>query len=219
MFRHALTFRSTAIAATTLTLAFGALAAPTPEAVPPALAPGFVVEWVQVDAAAGSPDAPHSIADALAILDRTGGFTELARTTQILPTIDVHDPDVPFPGVDPVFAIRVTGFVTLDAGIYSFIASHDDGISLSLGGEEIIRYDGDTGIIDTASPEFTLTAGVYSFSAVSWEQGGAFDLVFRQVQPGRNPTLVAGNHNPVPEPGSLLLAALAGGVLLRRRRH
>lgn len=190
-----------------------AWAAPVPAVVVPALAPGFVVEWAE------SEQAPHSIADALAILNGTGPFTVLNRVQQVLLDIDLTDTSAPFAGVDPFFAVRVSGYVSLEADNYTFSGLHDDGLMMVLGGEEIIRFDSDTPPRTSTSAPMTLVAGLYAFTAVSWEQGGGFNLTLRQQQAGRNPTLFAA-FNAVPEPSSWLLvgAAFLGMAVGSRRK-
>ncbi|OYU93177.1 MAG: hypothetical protein CFE45_21230, partial [Burkholderiales bacterium PBB5] len=129
------------------------------------LADGFTVEWAQVTTS------PHSVADATNALNGTGGFTVLNRATQFVNFVDFNDASVPFAGADPMFAVRVSGFITLGGGNYSFLSIHDDGIRISVGGETVVLYDADTPTRADDSAIFALTAGVYRFEAISWEQG------------------------------------------------
>jgi hypothetical protein len=189
-------------------------AAPTPIMPPPALVAGFQVEWAQVDAS------PHSIADAVNALNGTGGFNVLNRATQSMDTVDLQDVDVPFGGADPLFAVRVSGFITLAAGRYGFLSFHDDGLRLTVGGEEVITFDADTANVQTDSAFFDLMAGVYAYEAIGWEQGGAFNLQLGIDSNGARDFVIGSHAAVVPEPASLGLVAIglfAAGLAGRRR--
>lgn len=207
-----------------LATAASAMAAPVPEASPPALTTGFKVDWVSVDLT----KIPHSLADADNVLAGTGGFVVTGSTTQYLNTIDFSDATVPFTASDgdPRFAVHAYGFVTLAAGSYQFAAYHDDGARLIVGGETVINFPTDTGPTTTWSAVYTLPAGVYSFDAVGWEQGGqfVFKLGTAQTVNSTSIDLLNGFHAAaVPEPGAAAMLAaglaLVGWVGARRRRH
>ena len=195
-----------------------ALAVPVAETSPPPLLSGFQVDWVNVDVA------PHSLADAANAMAGTGGFTILNSATQFLNTVDLSDTTVPFAGADPIFAVQVSGFIQLAAGNYQFAAYHDDGARLVIGGETVIDFPTDTSPTTTLSSVYALPAGVYSFSALGWEQGGQFVFQLGTVaSPGAAIDLSSGFHAAaVPEPGvaGMLAAGLAlvGWVGARRRR-
>lgn len=191
--------------------------------VPANLQTGFVIEWVQVDVAPFGAGSPSSVAEAQAILDGTSGLTELGRVTQTSTFINYQDANVPFGGADPVFAVRVSGYITLGAGTYSFLSFHDDGLRVNVGGETVINFDANTPNVATDSPFYNLAAGVYSYEAISWEAGGAFNMqlgidVNGTAADGR--VFLAGQHQ-VPEPGTLALTALAmlaAGSRLKSRK-
>ena len=85
--------------------------------------------------------------------------------------VDLQDGDVPVIGADPLFAVRVSGFISLQAGRYSFLSFHDDGLRLIVGDDEVITFNADTPNVQTDSAFFDLGAAVYKYEAISWEQG------------------------------------------------
>lgn len=193
--------------------ATAAMAIPVAETSPPPLDTGFRVEWVQTST---------SLQNIAGALDALAGNGILASASEYRSTINLTDADIPFltPAQDPLAAVRVTGYITLAAGTYTFSSSHDDGVRLTVGGEVVVIFDSNTGTITTTSPSYTLAAGTYAVEAISWEQGGVFALALNQNN-GSGDVLLAGLH-AVPEPATMGLAiaglALVGAAVRRRRQ-
>jgi hypothetical protein len=178
-----------------------ASAAPISTSPAPSLVDGFKVEWVQV------AEAPTSVADAYDAL-AGNGFTVLDTFTEYRTPINLSDASAPFSGTDPFFAVRVTGYITLGADdTYTFLSIHDDGIRVVVGGEEVVLVDTATSAIETDSVPFALTAGVYSYEAVGWEQGGGFNLLLGIDSASTGRVFLSGSH-AVPEPASPALIGI-----------
>jgi hypothetical protein len=104
---------------------------------------------------------------------------------------------------------------------------HDDGMTLDIGGQNVITVDLITDFTESTETVEFLDPGLYPMSLALFENFGEADLVFSYITPNANrqlvPTAVL-NSNVVPEPTGLIiwnvLGILAGGaVWYRRRRH
>lgn len=201
-----------------------AVAAPVAVSNPPPLTNGFQIDWVQIDANVKNV---HTLTDAQNVLAGTGGFSIINTATTFANTLNLVEAS-PFDSpsnTDPRFVVHVTGYLQLAAGSYQFASFHDDGVSVVLGGENIINFPTDTSPTTTFSAAYALTGGVYAFDLIGWEQGGQFDMNFTQsLAAATNGQFVLsqGFHatSNVPEPGSFALAGLAmlGLAAARRRR-
>ncbi len=77
-------------------------------------------------------------------------------------------------GADDDFAVEYSGYI--DIGIsdtYSFRSYTDDGFQLSIGGDVVSQYTIDRPPGVTTDSVY-LASGLYEFSFLGWEQGGAF---------------------------------------------
>lgn len=77
-------------------------------------------------------------------------------------------------GGDDSFAVEYTGYIDIAAGdTYSFRSFTDDGFRLTIGGHVVSQYFNDRAPGVTIDSVW-LDAGIYEFSFLGWEQGGAF---------------------------------------------
>ena len=235
--------RSSALATLVMLGMAGSAAEAAPVAVGAALSgdgDGIHTLWVRASEAA------HSIAGAINVLASAGesvsfvapqiDFRDFTGGTEgIASSSDLPDPFTHIEGGvaqdDPIFAVRYSGFLNVAvSGQYSFQALTDDGFSLLLGGEQISAFDGDRA---PASTEVTLTLddGLYSLEMVGWEQIGNFVDELSWIRPGDSAYAVIGTAAggkalftsapaavPVPAALPLLVSALGGLGLLRRRQ-
>lgn len=149
---------------------------------------GLYSRWVNVEFSIN----PNSLAEARAVLTLQPGdegyISEAAGLTWMIDYADDfgyggNSPDefmvVPF-GLDNdtgdhTFAVEYSGYLNVfESGFYAFDVRHDDGFSFTLGGELISEFPFDTGPRFTTSDPVFLAAGMYPFSFIGWEQGGAF---------------------------------------------
>ncbi|MCC6231532.1 MAG: PEP-CTERM sorting domain-containing protein [Verrucomicrobiales bacterium] len=187
---------------------------------------------------------PHSIANANSILGLgLGDAGVLGVSTLLVDSVDYADnpglggitpsvANIPFTpeAEDPRFAVRYSGYLNVTSDdTYVFSVLHDDGFQLSLGGELVSVFDGDTGPIVTLTAPLALSAGLYPISLLGWEQGGVFinELGWSKgsagafTVPDSSVLFSRAGVAPVPEPGTWVamgsLAALMGGAWMRRR--
>ncbi len=201
-----------------------------------AIQPGLNSRWVEVDIAFN----PNSLAEALDLLAQGSsapGFIQEVNVMRMrvdsadgqyvgaLTPLD-FDP-VPLAGADPIFAVEFFGFINLPAaGVYDFSMFHDDGFRLQIDGATIMEFPVDTAPTTTTA-SVALSAGVKSFSLVSWEQAGAYVNELAWRPPGAAdfsiPDETVFQKNVIPEPASVLvwpcLAVLVLGASWRHRRR
>ncbi|EPR69988.1 putative internalin [Winogradskyella psychrotolerans RS-3] len=80
------------------------------------------------------------------------------------------------PGDHDTFAIRYTGFITINtAETYRFYTSSDDGSKLFIDGNEIVDNDGDHATQER-SGTIALTPGIYPITILFYERGGLESL-------------------------------------------
>jgi hypothetical protein len=200
-----------------------------------AIQPGLNSRWVEVDLAHN----PNSLTEALDLLAQGSSAPGFIREVTVMrnrvDSADLTDfgaltpidfDPVPLPGTDPIFAVEFFGFINLPAdGSYDFSMRHDDGFRLQIGGANIMEFPLDTGPRTTAT-SVVLSAGVQSFSVVSWEQGGAYINELAWRPPGATefsiPDEAVFQKNVIPEPASVLVwvcLGLLGAATWRRRKH
>lgn len=124
--------------------------------------------------------------------------------------------------------VTLSGFITLPSGGTKFTLGSDDGSSLSIGGTQLINFDGLHAATPAMSNTFNApTAGQYAFTLTYFNHAngsnGFAGLQVLENDVAINPsTLSTTLTAAAPEPGSLALAlgaALPFGVgIIRRRR-
>lgn len=109
------------------------------------------------------------------------------------------------------FAIKLSGFVYLDAGTHSFDVATDDGFRLKVGDDTVTQFDGNRGT-RTSSGDIEITEpGLYPIEIVYWESGGGQalnvqmdgevlggDIIFAELPDGA--VLNDAGHYTMPEP-------------------
>jgi len=120
------------------------------------------------------------------------------------------------------FAMHAYGNFMVDtAGDWTFGVNTDDGISVSIDGVEIIRYEGLTNNRDLLSIE-NLTAGLHSVDIVYFEHHGGASVEFFSAAGSHNQfnssfNLVQSANVPEPAPIALLGLGLIGLAGARRK--
>lgn len=71
------------------------------------------------------------------------------------------------------FAIKLTGYLKLDAGNHSFDVRSDDGFRLKINGEVVTQYDGNRGARSSVNTFQADRDGLYEVELVYWENSGA----------------------------------------------
>lgn len=216
-------FLVTTLGGVALALAFSldAQAVPTPVSGPLAgSGDGLNSRWVSINPNVVST--PHSIAGAEAVLALNSGDPGVTSFFQgVVPNVDHNDGNQLVTGDQ--FALRYTGFLNITvSGSYQFGSTHDDGVRVRLGGDDIITYNADTAPIFTPSAVYNLSPGLYPIEVLTWEQGGQFaSHLFYKEGTGSYaivPQSALFSSAPVPDGGSsLILLSLASGLLVSRR--
>jgi len=234
--------RGASLAAIVLLGLAGSAAHAAPVASEPALGgdgDGLNALWVRASAP------PHSVQNAIDVLASSGGSVSFvapyvdyrdfsAGTSGITAETDLPDPltSIEDGGAidDAQFAVRYSGFLNITAsGDYSFQLHTDDGFSFILGGEQVAVFDADRGP-SSSFVTLALEAGLYSLELVGWEQGGQFVNELSWLRPGDSDYAVIGTAaggkalftapTAVPVPAALpLLVSALGGLGMRRRRQ
>lgn len=217
-------FLVTTLGGVALALAFSldAQAVPTPVSGPLAgSGDGLNSRWVSINPNVVST--PHSIAGAEAVLALNSGDPGVTSFFQgVVPNVNHNDGNQLVTGDQ--FALRYTGFlnITVTAN-YQFSSTHDDGVRVRLGGEDIITYNSDTSPIVTSSSFYNLSAGLYPIEILTWEQGGQFASILSMQAgiagaPFVIPQSLLFSGASAPDGGSsLILLSLASGLLVSRR--
>lgn len=84
------------------------------------------------------------------------------------------------------FAIKLTGYVQLDAGSHDFGVRTDDGFRLKVNGETVTQFDGNRGARTSTGTFEADGPGLYEVEIVYWENGGgqALDVELNGTQLG-----------------------------------
>ena len=213
---------------------FGSVASAVPVAIGGPLSgpgDGLNSRWVNTNYA------PHNVDQAIGALGLNSGDTGyVSEVNQVVSAIDfsdrnlngwvsgyTYDPMSP----DDNFAVGYSGYINItQSDTYTFRSYTDDGFRLSIGGEMTFQYYGDRAP-GTSTTSLFLDAGLYDFTFIGWEQGGAFvnELTWHDSSTTTwslvdSENLFTSYNNPVPEPGTILLfsTGLMGLIFYRRKK-
>ncbi len=122
-----------------------------------------------------------------------------------------------FPGSHKTtFVLTASG--TIDTSLYSALKfRHDDGIDVSLGGNSLYTYNGNTALKSSGWRSFADT-GVESFDLLFWENAGAGSIfVHGLLRNGQTQEVANFSTVAVPEPTTVAILGLGLLALVSRR--
>ena len=70
------------------------------------------------------------------------------------------------------FAVKLTGYIKLDAGSHTFDVRSDDGFRLKINGDVVTQFDGNRGARSSVNSFEADRDGLYEVELVYWENGG-----------------------------------------------